>query len=184
MNGASICVAVRAPFRRWVGMAHLKAYLQRASGHLRELVRRCPLYEQLPTNVSTDIWAAYLTKQTTLIPTDLWIPRNYTTQEATVPLQDRYSNKAIWIFARIINELSEVGERGRETIIQTQNRPLSTEVLVNLWKELKLWRDQCPMSVKPLIELPPAEGDAFPMIIFGNQSAGKCIHPMLRAAQD
>ena len=126
-------------------------------------------------NSLSDIWAAYLTRQTTLIPTDFWIPSTYVTQEAIAPLQDRYSNKAIWIFARIINELSKLGQPGRESLVESRNRELSIDVLASLWTELHAWKSQCPVSVRPLIELAPSGGDAFPMILFGNQSASKFL---------
>ncbi|KAH6696584.1 hypothetical protein BKA61DRAFT_623239 [Leptodontidium sp. MPI-SDFR-AT-0119] len=116
-----------------------------------------------------DIWAAYLIKQPTLIPTNFWVPSNYDISEARMPPQDRHSNQAIWIFARIINELSEIGKIERETVNPVQ--PRTIDVFANLWKELTAWREECPVSVEALVELPPVGEDPFPMIIFGNQSA-------------
>lgn len=125
------------------------------------------------SNVASDIWAAYLTQQRTLIPTDFWISSNYEA-EGTDALQDRYANKAIWIFGRLINELSELGQTAREN--SRSHGPYLHEFW-QLWNELDAWKAGCPASVQSLIELEPSKGDVFPFILYGNVSASKTTVP-------
>ncbi|KFY27674.1 hypothetical protein V491_00791 [Pseudogymnoascus sp. VKM F-3775] len=123
-----------------------------------------------------DIWAAYLTQQRTLIPTDFWISSNYD-EEGIDPLQDRYANKAIWIFGRLINELSELGQTAREN--SRSYGPYLHEFW-QLWNELDAWKAERPASMKSLIELEPSKGDVFPFILYGNFSASKITMPRER----
>ena len=118
---------------------------------------------------SIDIWAAYLTAQRTLIPTDVWIAPDYEVADSA-PIQDKCANKAIWIFARIMNRLSEIDPlgKGNSTLHETV-----TSELVKLWDELDLWYLNRPGQVQSLLEVEASKGEAFPFILFGTSSASK-----------
>jgi hypothetical protein len=129
--------------------------------------------------VRPDIWGAYLTQQHTLIPTDFWISPDYETA-GSEPLQDRYANKMIWIFGRIINELAELGPAMRRDPKLIHES--STLALTQLWDELDDWKAACPASVQSLIELEPSKSDAFPFILYGNSSASRIAHLILHSS--
>ncbi|RDW57283.1 hypothetical protein BP5796_12733 [Coleophoma crateriformis] len=105
-----------------------------------------------------DIWAAYLGGRSTLISPETWITVQGKALHA--PIQDRYSNQAISITARIIDELSK--------------RPvgMSEDMIRNLWAELQIWIIERPPSVRCIMEVEASGDSAFPTILFSNPSAG------------
>ncbi|KAM0145820.1 hypothetical protein ACHAQE_011060 [Botrytis cinerea] len=104
-----------------------------------------------------DIWVAYASRRSTLIPLDAW---RVAQDEAVHGLnQDTYSNRAIFITARIINELS------RESI------DLSETNLRNLWAELQSWVVDRPQTVRCIMEVEASGDNTFPIILFSNAPA-------------
>ncbi|OBT87253.1 hypothetical protein VE02_02948 [Pseudogymnoascus sp. 03VT05] len=103
-----------------------------------------------------DIWASYLSRRPTLIPTESWeIPRC----DPDVPIQDSYSKLAIWIVARIVNELSK------------QPADINLNTLQDFWAELQTWVIERPLSVRCVMELDSLGDSCFPTILFSNPSA-------------
>ncbi|KFY46923.1 hypothetical protein V494_00274 [Pseudogymnoascus sp. VKM F-4513 (FW-928)] len=123
--------------------------------------------DDAPDSVSTacfwafarqDVWAAYFSGWSTTIPTAAWkvtIPPGL----HHVPIQDTYSNIAIWITARIVNELSRQSAGGNEITLR------------NLWAELQAWVIERPISVRCVMELEGSGDLVFPTILFSNPSA-------------
>ncbi|TGO71649.1 hypothetical protein BELL_0546g00050 [Botrytis elliptica] len=113
-----------------------------------------------PTNnfLTYDIWIAYASGRSTLIPLDKWRVAH---DEALHGLnQDTYSNRAIFITARIVNELS------RDPVA------LSETNLRNLWAELQTWVVERPQNVRCIIEVEASGDSPFPIILFSNTAAG------------
>ncbi|KFZ01176.1 hypothetical protein V501_10172 [Pseudogymnoascus sp. VKM F-4519 (FW-2642)] len=103
-----------------------------------------------------DIWASYLSRRPTLIPVESWeIPRC----RPDVPIQDSYSKLAIWITARIVNELSK------------QPADINLNTLQDLWAELQTWVVERPLSVRCVMELESLGDSCFPTILFSSPSA-------------
>ncbi|KFY09029.1 hypothetical protein V492_05690 [Pseudogymnoascus sp. VKM F-4246] len=123
--------------------------------------------DDAPDSVSTacfwafarqDVWAAYFSGWAASIPTVAWkvtIPPGL----HHVPIQDTYSNIAIWITARIVNELSRQSAGGNEITLR------------NLWAELQAWVIERPISVRCVMELEGSGDLVFPTILFSNPSA-------------
>lgn len=87
------------------------------------------------------------------------------------PLQDRYANKAIWIFARIVNQLSERGDSATDGVFRAHES--SAQIILNLWREFDAWHRERPACVKSIIEVDSNKENAFPFILFGNASASE-----------
>ncbi|KAL5348658.1 hypothetical protein ACLOAV_006075 [Pseudogymnoascus australis] len=105
-----------------------------------------------------DIWASYLHGRPTIIPTDSW---KVTQLDPDDTIQDSYSNLAIWITARIVNELSK------------HPADVSSITLHQLWAELQMWVIERPLSVRCVMEIESSGDSPFPTILFSNPSAGK-----------
>ncbi|OBT43617.1 hypothetical protein VE00_05216 [Pseudogymnoascus sp. WSF 3629] len=103
-----------------------------------------------------DIWASFLSGRPTLIPTEIW---ELARPGPNVPIQDSYSNFAILIVARIVNELSK--------------RPadMNLNTLLDLWAELETWVVERPQSVRCVMEFESSGDSPFPTILFSNPSA-------------
>jgi hypothetical protein len=61
----------------------------------------------------SDVWAAFILNQTTLIPTDSWVDVDSLVSGAAKGDTDNYCNLAILIFGRIINVLNKGDGVGR-----------------------------------------------------------------------
>jgi hypothetical protein len=105
-----------------------------------------------------------------LIPTDFWIRPDYLELDSS-PLQDKYANKSIWIFARIINQLFQNEDKARDRPSSASEQ--SKREFADLWTELDSWYNARPPCVQPVIEAEPGKSQAFPFILFGNQSASE-----------
>jgi len=84
-------------------------------------------------------------------------------QALYAPIQDTHSNRAIFITAQTINEVSKEVDNMNEATIQ------------NLWSDLKTWVIERPLSVRCILEV--AADESYPAILFSNPSAG--IKPYL-----
>lgn len=109
------------------------------------------------SNELIDIWASFSIGRLTLIPTESW---EITRCGLDVPIQDSYSKLAIWIVARIVNELSK--------------RPsdINLNTLQDFWEELQAWVVERPLSVRCVMEVESSGDSPFPTILFSNPSAG------------
>ncbi|TGO08985.1 hypothetical protein BTUL_0184g00320 [Botrytis tulipae] len=104
-----------------------------------------------------DIWAAYAGRRSTLIPLNTW---RVAQDEALRGLnQDTYSNRAIFITAKVIDELSR------------EPSGLSENKLRNLWTELQNWVVERPQNVRCIIEVEASGDSTFPIILFSNTAA-------------
>lgn len=114
-------------------------------------------FVQVNPNELIDIWASYLSRRPTIIPTESW---ELAQSGPDVPIQDSYSNLAIWTTARIINEISK------------QPVHINSITLQDLWAELQTWVIERPPSVRCVMEIESSGDSASPTILFSNPSAG------------
>lgn len=126
--------------------------------------------------ISADIWAAFITQNMTLIPTDFWLDDTSCKSVRTAGSIDDYCNLAILIFARIVNLLALRNNRENEYY-----NPASTTQLLTLWDELLEWHRHRPPEVYPLLRDPRSSGKVFPTIILSRASSSKSldVHPII-----
>ncbi|KAB8257805.1 hypothetical protein BDV32DRAFT_126730 [Aspergillus pseudonomiae] len=112
-----------------------------------------------------DVWAAFISGKTTLIPADFWLDDASLESLAKKEEVDDYCNFAIFIFAQIVNMLAAPGFGARKA-------GSTFAVLVSrLWGELQKWYRLRPQEVCPLLRdacLPPM---VFPAVIYTSASA-------------
>ncbi|OJJ57336.1 hypothetical protein ASPSYDRAFT_58899 [Aspergillus sydowii CBS 593.65] len=113
-----------------------------------------------------DIWAAFITQNTTLIPTDFWLDDTSCKSVRTTGSIDDYCNLAILTFAKIVNLLALRSHRENECY-----NSASATSLLSLWDELQEWYQQRPPDVYPLLRDPCSSGKVFPTIIFSRASS-------------
>ncbi|KAB8279286.1 hypothetical protein BDV30DRAFT_222444 [Aspergillus minisclerotigenes] len=112
-----------------------------------------------------DVWAAFISGKTTLIPTDFWLDDTSIESLATKRDADDYCNLAIFIFAQIVNMLAAPGfgtKKAGSTLAVSVSR---------LWGELQKWYRLRPQEVCPLLRdscIPPS---VFPAVIYTSPSA-------------
>ncbi|KAB8218971.1 hypothetical protein BDV33DRAFT_204836 [Aspergillus novoparasiticus] len=112
-----------------------------------------------------DVWAAFISGKTTLIPTDFWLDDISIESLATKRDVDDFCNLAIFIFAQIVNMLAAPGfgtKKAGSTLAVSVSR---------LWGELQKWYRLRPQEVCPLLKdscLPPR---VFPAVIYTSASA-------------
>ncbi|KAJ1711921.1 hypothetical protein NYO67_5952 [Aspergillus flavus] len=112
-----------------------------------------------------DVWAAFISGKTTLIPTDFWLDDTSIESLATKRDVDDYCNLAIFIFAQIVNMLAAPGfgtNKAGSTLAVSVSR---------LWGELQKWYRLRPQEVCPLLRdscIPPS---VFPAVIYTSASA-------------
>ncbi|KAK6832795.1 hypothetical protein RU639_004023 [Aspergillus parasiticus] len=112
-----------------------------------------------------DVWAAFISGKTTLIPTDFWLDDTSIESLATERDVDDYCNLAIFIFAQVVNMLA-VPRFGTKKAGSTLAVSVS-----RLWGELQKWYRLRPQEVCPLLRdscLPPR---VFPAVIYTSASA-------------
>ena len=123
----------------------------------------------------SDVWAAFILNQTTLIPTDSWVDVDSLVAVAAKGDTDDYCNLAILIFARIINVLHE--EDGVGPTSQAERR----EKIQTSWEELQRWRHLRPRSVEPLLRADKLKTNPFPTIVFALSSSSKSSFRICRS---
>ncbi|KAM3072035.1 hypothetical protein ACMFMF_007429 [Clarireedia jacksonii] len=103
------------------------------------------------------MWMAYLTRRMTLIPPETWDVILNTVSH--IHPQDIYCNRAIWITARVINELSKEPDYDNEKSLQ------------GLWDELQEWIVERPDNVRRFMEVDTGGESAYTTILFSNSPA-------------
>lgn len=151
------------------------------SGHLHESVGEGPTpgnsvrIKGTEDEIIVDIWAAFITQNTTLIPTDFWLDDTSCKSVRTTGSIDDYCNLAILTFAKIVNLLALRSHRENECYSSA-----SATSLLSLWDELQEWYQQRPPDVYPLLRDPCSSGKVFPTIIFSRASSSKSTrHPII-----
>lgn len=109
----------------------------------------------------SDVWAAFILNQTTLIPTDSWVDNDSLILAAEKGDTNDYCNLAILIFARIINVLNLQDNTGQRDLAQV------------LWEDLQRWRRLRFPSVKELLRVESTEKSPFPTIMFALSSSSE-----------
>jgi hypothetical protein len=109
----------------------------------------------------SDIWAAFILGQTTLISTETWVQDDVIESVATTGNLDDYCNLSILMFAKVINLLAPAREY-----------PPSPGEVRKLWDQLQLWRDMRPPSALPLIAFTEPD-QPFPAAIYAASASGK-----------
>ncbi|KAE8383152.1 hypothetical protein BDV26DRAFT_252211 [Aspergillus bertholletiae] len=112
-----------------------------------------------------DVWAAFISRKTTLIPTDFWLNDASIESLATKGDVDDYCNLVIFIFAQIVNMLA-APEFGT-----TETGPTFAAPVSRLWEELQSWYRLRPQEVCPILRdsCPPPR--VFPAVIYTCASA-------------
>ncbi|OMP83588.1 hypothetical protein BK809_0004969, partial [Diplodia seriata] len=108
-----------------------------------------------------DVWAAFITRQRTLIPTESWVETDSVRTIAEMGDLDDYCNLAILFFARIVNLMASLHEPAR--------REVAAEVRV-LWDKLQEWYARRPEKARPLMRLDRDGTNPFPRIMYSQSS--------------
>ncbi|KAL4933017.1 uncharacterized protein BDV17DRAFT_145245 [Aspergillus undulatus] len=132
---------------------------QRWTGSAQGIVKSC-----FWAFARIDIWAAFITGKTTLIPTDFWLDDTSVESVRGKGNIDDYCNLAILLFARIVNLLSTPGSNENG-----YHRSGSVALMSSLWKELQKWYRLRPPEVCPLLE-DYSPSKIFPAILFSRSS--------------
>lgn len=115
------------------------------------------------TNCLIDVWAAFISGKTTLIPTHFWVDDMSIKSVMTKGNVDDYCNLAILIFAEIINLLHT--DKGY--------RPALATSVSSLWDELQKWYQLRPQEVCPLLRDSLASSKVFPTIVYTHASSSE-----------
>ncbi|PLB53777.1 hypothetical protein P170DRAFT_4722 [Aspergillus steynii IBT 23096] len=108
-----------------------------------------------------DIWAAFISGNSTLIPTDFWLDDMSLQSVAAKGDIDDYCNLSILTFARIVNLLAPAG-RDDDSIGVSCNA---------LWDDLQTWYRSRPTEVAPLVRETPSPPNVFPSVVFSRSSS-------------
>lgn len=114
-----------------------------------------------------DVWAAFISGKTTLIPTDFWLDDMSIESLAAKGNVDDYCNLAILIFAWIVN-LRAISSKEKES------RSISAAVS-NLWDEFQKWYRLRPEEVCPLLKNSSSPSRVFPTIVYTRSSSSKLL---------
>ncbi|KAJ4982628.1 alkaline phosphatase family protein [Stagonosporopsis vannaccii] len=111
-----------------------------------------------------DVWAAFMTEEKTLIPTDSWVNDSSLRSVAECGTIDAYCNLATLVFAKITNLIAESKKgSGRAGELRTR--------INALWRELQDWRDYRPRRALPLLRTEPPQKSPFQVILFTHSSS-------------
>ncbi|PWY96194.1 hypothetical protein BO94DRAFT_2233 [Aspergillus sclerotioniger CBS 115572] len=109
-----------------------------------------------------DVWAAFISGNSTLIPTDFWIDNMSFESVAAKGNVDDYCNMANVIFAKIVNLLAAgYHEKRYYTALATVS---------NLWSELQAWCRLRPKDVCPLLR-DHSPGQVSPTVLYSRSSS-------------
>ncbi|KAI9929559.1 hypothetical protein ASPWEDRAFT_172784 [Aspergillus wentii DTO 134E9] len=103
-----------------------------------------------------DVWAAFTSGKTTLIPTDFWVDDQSIGSASARGNIDDYCNLAILIFAEIVNVLAT--HQG-------------TSARLKLWEQLQEWRRLRPKEAYPLLTSSTTLSTPFPSVVYTTSSA-------------
>ncbi|OJJ06449.1 hypothetical protein ASPVEDRAFT_45847 [Aspergillus versicolor CBS 583.65] len=138
--------------------AHLQA--QKWNGSSKGIVKSC-----FWAFARIDVWAAFISRKTTLIPTNFWLDDMSIPSVATRGDIDDYCNLANLIFAEIVNFLATHGQdKGGHDSAYAASVSL-------LWQKLQDWRGYRPQEVKPLLRNPAASSKVFPVVLYSRSSS-------------
>ncbi|KAF9889264.1 hypothetical protein FE257_007577 [Aspergillus nanangensis] len=112
-----------------------------------------------------DIWAAFTSGKTTLIPTDFWLDDTCVKSLAMRGDVDDYCNLAILIFARVVNLLATPGLDAESV------KPALRASYLVLWDELQTWYRLRPEDVCPLLRDDFSQSRVFPNIVYTRSSS-------------
>jgi hypothetical protein len=114
-----------------------------------------------------DVWAAFVSRRTTLIPTNFWLEDMSIASVAAKGDVDDYCNLANLIFAEIVNLLAEHGpQEGGHVTTHTASISL-------LWEKMQEWRSLRPSEVKPLLRNSTTQRSVFPKLLYSRSSSSK-----------
>ncbi|KAL4976004.1 hypothetical protein BDW66DRAFT_159944 [Aspergillus desertorum] len=122
---------------------HLQA--QKWNGSSKGIVKSC-----FWAFARIDVWAAFVSRRTTLIPTDFWLEDMSIASVAAKGDADDYCNLANLIFAEITPYMASVSL---------------------LWSKLQDWRSLRPREVKPLLRNPPTSRSVFPEVLYSRSTS-------------
>lgn len=116
--------------------------------------------------IMTDIWAAFIVGEKTLMPTEFWVDEDLVEPVAAKGQLDAYCNLAILIFAKIINLLADYKHRAGASASDV-------ETINSLWAQLQAWRNHRIMESLPLFRGGKSKQSPFETIIFTQPSSSK-----------
>jgi hypothetical protein len=139
---------------------HLQA--QKWNGSSKGIVKSC-----FWAFARIDVWAAFVSRRTTLIPTNFWLEDMSIASVAAKGDVDDYCNLANLIFAEIVNLLAEHGpQEGGHVTTHTASISL-------LWEKMQEWRSLRPSEVKPLLRNSTTQRSVFPKLLYSRSSSSK-----------
>jgi hypothetical protein len=112
-----------------------------------------------------DVWAAYISGKTTLIPTDSWVDDRSIPSLAAKGNVDDYCNLAILIFAQIVNLLADA------RLYERDGNAVHYSAVEKLWDALQEWRRLRPKEVCPLLRESSRGSNPFPTVVLSWPSA-------------
>ncbi|KAI8281637.1 putative Zn(II)2Cys6 transcription factor [Colletotrichum sp. SAR11_240] len=115
----------------------------------------------------SDVWAAFIMEQSTLIPTDSWVQDESVASVAAKNDLDDYCNLAILIFAKIVNVAGPMLQHA------TSSSPEVAPIVNDLWNELQAWLSYRPKDALPLVSAGPTRSNPFPTVVFATSSPSK-----------
>ncbi|RAH47725.1 Zn(II)2Cys6 transcription factor [Aspergillus brunneoviolaceus CBS 621.78] len=111
-----------------------------------------------------DVWAAFVTRKTTLIPAHFWMNDMSLESLAAKGKVDDYCNMANLIFAKIVNCLARCVGHSKIDL---------GESVAALWDEMQRWYRLRPPDVHPLLRQEPCPGTVFPTVLHARTSASE-----------
>ncbi|RAK77244.1 uncharacterized protein BO72DRAFT_468545 [Aspergillus fijiensis CBS 313.89] len=108
-----------------------------------------------------DVWAAFVTRKTTLIPAHFWMNDMSLESLAAKGKVDDYCNIANLIFAKIVNCLTRCVGHSKIDLGES----------AALWDEMQRWYRLRPPDVHPLLRQEPCPGTIFPTVLHARTSA-------------
>jgi hypothetical protein len=119
-----------------------------------------------------DTWAAFVSRKTTLIPTNFWMNDMVVSSVATKGDVDDYCNLANLIFAELVNLLNA------NSLQEDRHTGTFAASISLLWERLQEWRRLRLREVRPLLRNSSALSGTYPEVLYSRSSSSRSSIPM------
>ncbi|KAL3459148.1 hypothetical protein BJX64DRAFT_207545 [Aspergillus heterothallicus] len=137
---------------------HLKA--QKWNGSSTGIVKSC-----FWAFARIDTWAAFVSRKTTLIPTNFWMDDILIPSVASSGNVDDYCNLANLIFAELVNLLNSY------PLQEDRHGGTKAASILLLWEKLREWRRLRLREVQPLLRNSSALSGVYPEVLYSRSSS-------------